>query len=125
MTRRTMLAVALVLALGGVAAASAQGVNEATSDGRFRFEWEITASSKGPRLDAYVYNLQLRPVQSMHVLIEQLDSTGNAVRRSTIQVWGGVPAGDRTFFQVPGVTAGARYRLSVVNYDLQPAGGGG
>jgi hypothetical protein len=47
------------------------------------------------------------------------------VRRSTIQVWGGVPAGDRTFFRVAGVPAGARYRLSVINYDLQPVGGGG
>jgi hypothetical protein len=120
-----MLAVTLAVALGAAVPAGAQGVGEAISDGRFRFEWEITASRKGPRLDAYVYNLQLLPVQNVLVLVEQLDDAGNAVRRSTTQVWGGVPAGGRTFFQVPGVTAGARYRLSVVNYDLQPAGGGG
>jgi hypothetical protein len=120
-----MLVIALAVALGVEAAAGAQAVGGAASDGSFRFEWEITASRKGPRLDAYIYNRQLRPVQNVQVLVEQLDDAGNAVRRSTIQVWGGVPAGERAFFQVPGVTTGARYRLSVVNYDLQPAGGGG
>jgi hypothetical protein len=63
-------------------------------------------------------------LQNLTVLVEQLDAAGNAVRRSTIRVWGGVPAGERAFFQVPGVAAGARYRLSVLNYDLQPVGGG-
>lgn len=125
MTRPTMLALSLAVALGAAAPASAQGADGATSDGRFRLEWETTASRKGPRLEAYVYNLQLRPVQSVWVLIEQLDSAGNAGSRSTTQVWGGVPAGGRAFFQVPGLTPGVRYRLSVVNYDLQPSGGGG
>jgi len=125
MTRRTILAVTVALALTAAALAGAQGVGQATSDGSFRFEWEVTTSRKGLRLNAYVYNLTLRPVQNVRVLVEQLDEAGSAVRRSTVQVWGGVPAGDRAFFQVPGATAGARYRLGVVNYDLQPIGGGG
>lgn len=123
MTARTILAVALAVALAAASPAPARG--QAVSDGSFRFGWEVTASRKGPRLDAYLYNLTLRPVQNVRVLVEQLDEAGNAVRRSTVQVWGGVPAGDRAYFQVPGATAGARYRLSVVNYDLQPIGGGG
>ncbi|HEU4370328.1 MAG TPA: hypothetical protein VFV05_19060 [Methylomirabilota bacterium] len=125
MTRRTLLAATLAVALAPAAPVWAREVEQATSDGSFRFEWEVTASRKGPRLDAYIYNLTLRPVQSVRVLVEQLDDAGNAVHRSTVQVWGVVPAGDRAFFQVPRATAGARYRLSVVNYDLAPVGGGG
>lgn len=56
MTRRMMLVIALAVALGVEAAAGAQAVGGAASDGSFRFEWEITASRKGPRLDAYIYN---------------------------------------------------------------------
>jgi len=125
MTRRAALAVALALALGVAEPVGAQGVDGASADGRFRFEWDITTSGKGPRLDAYVYNLQLRPVQNVQVLIEQLDHAGNAVHRSTTQVWAGVPAGGRTFFQVRGLMPSVRYRLSVVRFDLQPSGGGG
>jgi hypothetical protein len=120
-----LLVVSLAVVLGAAAPAGAQGVREAIADGPFRFEWEITASRKGPRLEAYLYNLQLRPVQSAQVLVEELDSADNVVRRLMTQVWGGVPAGGRAFFQVPGVAAGARHRLSVVNYDLQAVGGGG
>jgi hypothetical protein len=124
MTRRRLLATVVALALGAVPAGFARA-GESLSDGRFRLEWETATSRKGPRLEGTLHNLMLRPVQNVTVLVEQLDESGQAVRRSTIRVWGGVPAGDRAFFEVPGVTAGARYRLSVVNYDLQPVGGGG
>jgi hypothetical protein len=124
-TRRTLLALALAVTLDAAAAGGGQAVGESSSDGSFRFEWEITSSRKGSRLDAYLYNLTLRPVQNVQVLVEELDNAGNPVRRSITQVWGGVQAGDRTFFRVSGVKPGARYRLSVLNYDLQPVGGGG
>jgi hypothetical protein len=124
MTRRRLLATVVALALGAVPAGFAPA-GETVSDGGFRLEWEAATSRKGPRLEGTLHNLMLRPVQNVTVLVEQLDDAGQTVRRSTIRIWGGVPAGDRTFFQVPGVTAGARYRLSVLNYDLQPIGGGG
>ena len=124
MTRRRMLAIVIAVALGAVPADAARA-GDTFSDGRFRLEWEMASSRKGPRLEGYLHNLMLRPVQNATVLVEQVDDAGQALRRSTIQVWGGVPAGDRTFFRVTGVPAGARYRLSVINYDLQPTGGGG
>ena len=124
MTRRRMLAIVVAVALGATPVGAARA-GETFSDGRFRLEWEMASSRKGPQLEGYLHNLMLRPVQNATVLVEQVDDAGQALRRSTIQVWGGVPAGDRTFFRVTGVTAGARYRLSVINYDLQPTGGGG
>jgi hypothetical protein len=119
-----MLAIVVAVALGAAPAEAARA-GDTFSDGRFRLEWEVTTSRKGPRLEGYLHNLMLRPVQNAMVLVEQVDDAGQTVSRSTIQVWGGVPAGDRTFFRVAGVPAGARYRLSVINYDLQPVGGGG
>ena len=84
--RRIMLAVILALAFGAVAPAGAHEVREATSDGRFRFEWEITTSRNGPRLDAYLHNLTVHPRGYVQVLVEQLDDAGNVVRRSTTHV---------------------------------------
>jgi hypothetical protein len=118
-----MLAATLALALGAPSPAVAQSGRETTADGSFRFEWEVVSSRKGPRLDAYVYNLMLRPVQNVRVRIERLDATAGAESASTVQVWGIVQAGDRGFFQVPGAMPGARYRFSVLNYDLAPVGG--
>jgi hypothetical protein len=112
-------AVVLAAMLGLAAPAGAPAV-EMVSDGRFRVEWEATISRKGPRLEGYVYNLMLRSVEAVTLLVEEVDTAGASVRRSTVRVWGGVPAGDRAYFQVSRVTAGARHRLSVVDYELLP-----
>jgi hypothetical protein len=55
-----MLAIVVAVALGAAPAAAARA-GDTFSDGRFRLEWEVATSRKGPRLEGYLHNLMLRP----------------------------------------------------------------
>ena len=82
----------------------------------FTIEWQVARSAGGPVIEGYVYNKQDMPVIRMVLAIERLDGAGQVVGSSTVWVLGGVPPGNRAFFQAK-TTEAASYRVKVLTFD--------
>jgi hypothetical protein len=93
-------------------------------DHYFRLEWEAIAGTRGPVLEGFVYNKSGLFADRMRLSIDQLDAAGTVVGTTTTWVLGGVPPGNRTWFQTP-VPAAASYRVEILSFDWIGRGGGG
>ena len=93
-------------------------------DRYFRIEWQTTPGARGPVLEGYVHNDAHLMADRVRLGIEMLDASGNVVGSTTTWVLGGVPPGNRTWFQTR-VPPAARYQVEVLSFDWIGRGGGG
>jgi hypothetical protein len=122
-TRLVLAALLLVLlaADGALAISSPSGI-----DSRLRFEWDVRQGRSGrPGIVGYLYNDYMRAATDVRLLVETLDASGRVIDRAYGFVVGGVPAFNRTPFDVPLKTAGASYRITVTSYDWRDGGSSG
>jgi hypothetical protein len=113
-------AVLLVLAgtHGALATVSPSGI-----DTRLRLDWEVGQTRGGrPEIQGYAINDYMRPAMNVQLLVETLDSTGQATDRAYGFVVGVVPASSRAPFVVPLKTAGASYRISITAFTWKDGG---
>jgi hypothetical protein len=111
----------------GLMAAASTGVAQGVEDGRsLRVEWEADPPRDGMQaVCGAVFNDGALAAEHVRLLVEQLDGSGNVLRRRDLEVLGEVPSGGRSEFCVPEQTGpGAyTYRLSVIGADPMPTSG--
>ena len=119
--RRILVSIAVAALLLGGGRAEAETYAAESLNRYFTIEWEVAPSAKGPVIEGYVYNKKDQVVVRMILAIERLDGAGQVVGSSTVWVLGGIPAGNRTFFQAK-TTEAAGYRVKVLTFDWGPRG---
>jgi hypothetical protein len=113
---------AVVLILAGTHGALAT-ISPSGIDARLRLDWEIAQTRGGrPEIQGYAINDFMQPAINVRLLVETLDSTGQATDRAYGFVVGVVPASSRAPFVVPLKTAGASYRVSVTDFTWKVGG---
>ena len=114
--RRILLSIAVAVLLLGGGRAGAEPFAAESLNRYFTIDWQVAPSAKGPVIEGYVTNKKDLAVIRMVLAIERLDGAGQVVGTSTVWVLGGIPAGNRTFFQAK-TTEAAGYRVRVLNFD--------
>ena len=118
MMRRSVALLALVVILGAPPAGAAMTSSSSGIDSRLRFEWEASQSRTGrPLIAGYLYNDYMRAANSVVLLVETLDASGQIVERKIRIMPGIVPVFGRTYFEVPLETTGASYRITVTSFE--------
>ena len=113
---------AVLLSLAGTHGALAT-ISPSGIDARLRLDWEVGQTRGGrPEIQGYAINDYMRPAMNVQLLVETLDSTGQATDRAYGFVVGAVPALSRTPFVVPLKTAGASYRISIITFTWKEGG---
>jgi hypothetical protein len=122
---RRIRTVALLLAPLLIASTTAAGPNYAPGslDSYFRLEWQTVQGGSGPTVEGYLYNTTGMPAERMVLEIDLLDASGNVVGKTSTRVLGGVPPGNRAWFQAK-VPPAAGYRIEVQSFDWIRVGGG-
>lgn len=106
----------VLLILAGTHSALAT-ISPSGIDGRLRLDWEVSQTRGGrPEIQGYVLNDYMRAATNVRLLVETLDGNGQATGRAYGFVVGGVPGLSRAPFVVPLKTAGASYRISVIDF---------
>ena len=123
MTRpRWIILGAVLLILGGTHGALAT-ISPSGIDALLRLDWDVGQTRGGrPEIQGYVINDYMRPAMNVRLLVETLDSTGQATDRAYGFLVGAVPALSRAPFVVPLKTAGASYRISVTAFTRKDGG---
>lgn len=93
-------------------------------DRYFRIEYQAASTARGHVLEGFVYNEAALLADRMRLSIEGLDASGRVVGTTTTWVLGGVPPGNRTWFQAR-VPPAATYRVEILSFDWVGRGGGG
>lgn len=93
-------------------------------DHYFRIDWQTVAGPKGPLLEGYVYSQAAMMADRMRLSIEVRDASGRAVGTTTTWVMGGVPPGNRAWFQTS-VPPAASYQVEILSFDWIGRGGSG
>jgi hypothetical protein len=117
---RALGALALMLCAAGAAGAvsAPSGI-----DPRLRLEWDVGRTRSGrPGIQGYVYNDYMRSANNVRLLVETLDDQERVIARACGYVFGVVPSFNRTAFDVPNVTEGASYRVTVTSFDWRDGG---
>jgi hypothetical protein len=114
--RRILVSVAVAALLLGGGRAWAEIYTTESLERDFTLEWQVTRSAGGPVIEGYVYNKTNLGATRMLLVIERLDGAGQVMSRSTVWVLGGVPPGNRAFFEAKTAEAAA-YRVQVLNFD--------
>ena len=113
--------------VAAVMAAPGAGAAQSLEDGRsLRVQWETDPPRNGMQaVCGAVFNDGALAAQHVRLLVEQLDSAGNVVRRRDLEVLGEVPSGGRSYFCVPEATGADTYayRLSVIGADPMATSG--
>lgn len=125
---RVMLtAVAFVLATTTVAAAAQDtGFGAGTPESRsFRIDSAVVAGSRGPQVEGYVHNLYDMHATRVRLSVESLDSAGRPLDTRVVYVPLDVPPHWRSFFSAPLPAGAASVRVTVLNFEWLPRGGGG
>jgi hypothetical protein len=92
-------------------------------DSRLRLDWEIGQTRGGrPEIQGYVINDYMQPAMNVRLLVETLDSNGQAIDRTYGFVASPVPALSRAPFVVPLKAAGASYRISITAFTWKDGG---
>lgn len=115
MRRGFLLLAVTVLLLG--ASADAQSPARPSPES-FRMEWSRRPGWMRPGVDGYLYNESRWRVTNIRVRAQVVDSSGAAIRESSVSVFGNAVPGTRTFFTLPPIAEGERYQLTVVSFDL-------
>ena len=121
-----MLRVALLFVLfAGALSGCARDGNVVPDAGRrFQLDWQVTKETRGAIVRGQIGNPYAVPARDIHLLVEGLDAGGSVVTRMTSVVRRIVLSGDRAPFEVLVPGDAARYRVSVVTFDLVlPRGG--
>src|SRR2546425_13191766 len=108
------------------AAAQDSGFGAGTPEMRyFRVESAVSEGRRGPRVEGYVYITYDVYAIWVRLRVEAVDAAGRPLETRVAYVPLDVPPGGRAFFQasVPAGTASAR--VSVLNFESAPRGGGG
>lgn len=119
--RRILVSVAVAALLLGGVRAWAETYAAESLDRYFTIDWQVARSARGPVIEGYVYNKKDQTVVRMVLAIERVDGAGQVVGSSTVWVLGGVPPGNRAFFQAK-TTEAAGYRVKVLNFAWGPRG---
>ena len=87
-------------------------------DPRLRLEWEVREGRDGrPVITGYIHNDYGRPAINVRLLSVAVDASGEVVDTAVVYVSGGVPAFNRSYFDVALRKAGADYRVTVTSFD--------
>ena len=88
---------------------------------------DYAAESKGGRmrLNGYVYNTWDKWATDVRLLVEALDAAGQVVGSMPVSVYGKVPPGGRSYWDVPLTVSGSSYRVTVQSADWRTYGAGG
>jgi len=88
---------------------------------------DFTTESKGGRvrLTGYVYNTWDKWATDVRLLVEALDPSGQLVGSMPVSVYGKVPPGGRSYWDVPLTVSGSSYRVTVQSADWRTYGAGG
>ena len=116
--RRAVFALLLFLT---PTAASAQSYAVQGAEHYFRLEWEAASARRGPVIAGYVYSLSGYMAGQVRLSIDMLDGAGQVTSSVIGPVHGIVPAGNRSYFEIP-VPRAESYRVRVLSFDLLPRG---
>ena len=126
MSRTDVTVAALTLALMAATGVAAQDFGAGTPESRyFRIDSAVATGRHGPQDEGYVYNVYDAHAERVRLRMEALDATGRVLDTRTVFVPSDVPARGRAFFQAPVPAGTASARLSVLNFEWAPRGGGG
>lgn len=123
--RRVMMvavALAMVVRFDPVAA---QNYAPGWIDQYFRLEWEVTPKRRGPVVSGYIHNRYGLSADRVRIAVRRVDATGRVVEERGSWVPGAVPAGGRTYFEVPVTDPAGTYLVEIVSFDWVGRGGGG
>jgi len=124
--RVTLAAIALTLMTAAGAGAQDSGFGAGTPETRyFRIESAVSAGRSGPQLEGYVYNVYDAHATRVRLSVEALDAAGRLLETRVVYVPLDVPPRGRSFFRAPLPPGTASARVSVLNFDWVPRGGGG
>ena len=113
---------ALLLVLAGTHGALAT-ISPSGIDSRLRLDWEVGQTRGGrPEIRGYVINDNMQPALEVRLLVETLDSNGQAIDRTYGFVVSPVPALSRAPFLVPLKASGASYRISITAFTWKDGG---
>ena len=113
---------ALLLVLAGTHGAPAT-ISPSGIDSRLRLDWEIGQTRAGrPEIQGYVINDYMQPAMNVRLLVETLDSNGQAIDRTYGFLASPVPALSRAPFVVSLKAAGASYRISITAFTWKDGG---
>ena len=116
------LVLAAVLSIATGSAPAANYVQE-TLDRYLRIEYQVEPSAAQPVVSGYVYNMHPGlPADRLQIAIDGLDASGKVIGSSSTWILGGVPVGNRAYFNAPVVPA-ASYRVQVLFLDWGKGGG--
>lgn len=107
----------IVPAVAGAQSYAIQGIER-----YFRVESELTQGRRGPVVAGYVYSTYGHAAGNVRLVIEGLDAGGQVVSSMVVPLLGEVPAGNRSYFEIPAPRGGTTYRVRVLSFD--PVGRG-
>ena len=114
---RRLLTVALVALVLGPTAARAQSHAIYGADRYFSVDAQTETRSLGAVVAGYVRNEGGLPARVVRLRVERLDAGGQVMATSVGYVFGIVTPSSRVYFEVPGPSAAATYRVSVLSFD--------
>jgi len=119
--RSLALGAALLLAVTSCASLEPPPENLQVGEGfLIHAEWTIDEPEiNAPRISGYVVNTYYYFAGRVQVLVEAFDAQGQLVERRFQWVPGGVPPGNRTYFEVRHLPPADRYRVTVPYYTWQ------
>ena len=124
--RVTLAAIALTLMTAAGVAAQDSGFGAGTPEMRyFRIESAVSEGRRGPRVEGYVYNTYDVHAIWVRLRVEAVDAAGRPLETRVAYVPLDVPPRGRAFFQAPVPAGTASARVSVLNFEWAPRGGGG
>lgn len=121
---RSLFAVVLAPLLLVSTAVAGPNYAPGSLDHYFTLEWQVTPGARGPVLEGFVHNRYALYADRMRLSIEMLDASGRVVDTTTTWVLGGVPPGNRSWFQAR-VPPAPAYRVEILSFDWIGRGGGG
>lgn len=118
--RAIVSALAMVMVLGLVGGARAQGLAPLVVGGEsyFTVEWNAVERKGQPHVEGYVRNESGFGMMRVQVLVDALDAGGRIVGQRIEWVPGGLTPGSRAYFITRAPAAGATYRVRIFAFDM-------
>lgn len=124
--RSRSLAAGAALLLAATAAGGCAGLEPVPTDlevgegALMHAEWTLDEPEfNEARVFGYVVNTYYYFAARVQVMVEAFDASGQLVERRFAWVLGGVPPGNRTYFEVRNLPPADRYRVTVPYYTWQ------
>ena len=124
--RVTLTAIALTLVVAAPAVAQDSGFGAGRPEDRyFRIDSAVVSGHRGPQVEGYVYNVYDAEATRVRLRVEPVDGAGQRLEPRTAYVPLDVPGRGRAFFTAPVPAGTVSARVSVLNFEWAPRGGGG